>query len=71
MAKQPQSEKPSDALRRAIEKARAGGRTLYAIARDAGVDYSTVWKFVERERGISVETLDTLCVSLGLVLRSR
>jgi hypothetical protein len=64
-------EKPTDSLRRAIAKARANGTTLYRIAADCGVDYSTMHKFVNHERGISVQVFDKLCVYLGLVLRSR
>lgn len=66
-----QNEKPSDALRRALEKKVAGGTTLYRIAVDAQVDFSTVYRFMARERGISVETLDSLSVYLGLVLREK
>jgi plasmid maintenance system antidote protein VapI len=45
------------------------GGTAYAIARQSGVDTSVITRFMAGERGLSMKTLDRLCVSLELELR--
>jgi hypothetical protein len=57
----------SDALRAAIEKS---GRTYYDIAKEAGVDWGTLQRFVDGTRpNIRIDSVDKLCVALGLELR--
>jgi len=68
MAKR-RDDRPSEALRRAIDKARANGVTLYRVAVDADVGYATIHKFMAKERGISAQTLDKLAVYFGLRLK--
>src|SRR5262245_3960222 len=63
-------EAPSEALRSALWIAMAKGRTTrWRVADDAGVAYSAVHRFMTRERGLTLETFDRLCVSLGFVLK--
>jgi plasmid maintenance system antidote protein VapI len=45
------------------------GLTAYAVARLAGVDTSVVARFLARERGLSMKTLDRLCEALELELQ--
>ena len=47
----------TDQLRRAIETC---GETRYAIAIATGVDQSTLSRFVNGERGLSMEAMDAL-----------
>jgi hypothetical protein len=58
--------KPSDALRAAIADS---GRSLYRVAKDAGVDYSILHRFMASGRGLAIGTLDRLCQCLGLELK--
>jgi transcriptional regulator with XRE-family HTH domain len=48
-------------------------RTPYDIARAAGVSKSQVYRLLNGNRGISVETLERLCAELGIdiVLRKK
>ncbi len=47
------------------------GRTLYAVAKDAGLRYSVVHRFARGERvGISLVTAAKLCQTLGLELQA-
>src|SRR5262245_41272644 len=57
---------PSELLRLAIAKS---GETRYKVAVGSGLDYSIVYRFVARERGLTTEAFDKLCVYLGLTLR--
>jgi putative transcriptional regulator len=42
------------------------GRTLYWLAKQAGVGYPTVWKFSRNEIALlNLEVLDRLCAELG------
>lgn len=60
----------SEVLRRAIEARLAAGETLYRIAKDAGVAWRVVQRFVTGERSeLRSGTVDRLCASLGLVLK--
>lgn len=46
------------------------GQTEYAIAKSAGVNQSVVNRFMNNERGISLETAAKLCTYLDLDLRA-
>ncbi len=53
-------------IRRAIEK---DSRTLYRIAKDAGLPYGTVHRFARKERTeLGLRTASALCDVLGLRL---
>lgn len=55
------------AMRAAID---ADARTLYRIAKDAKLPYSTVHRFSTRERTeLNLRTASVLCQTLGLELR--
>lgn len=54
-----------DQLRNAIQKC---PETEYAIAKGAGVEPATVYRFVSGERGITFEVAAKLCSYLGLRL---
>ena len=59
----------SDQLRAAIE-----GRdvTLYRVAKDTGVNWSALQRFVDGTRpNIRIDTVDKLCESLGLELQPK
>jgi plasmid maintenance system antidote protein VapI len=58
----------SDQIRAAIER---DGRTVYALARDAGVSAIQIWRFLRDERGLTTAVVDRLCETLGLELRPR
>jgi DNA-binding phage protein len=59
----------SEQLRKAIEGA---DDTYYRIAKDAGVDWGTLQRFVTGERAnIRIDTVDKLCEALGLELRAK
>ena len=49
----------------------ASGQTEYAIAKGSGVSQSVVNRFVNGERGISLETAAKLCEYLDLDLFAR
>lgn len=55
----------SDDLRRAITES---GKSIYAVAKESGVSQPTLGRFVNGERGISIETADKLAdyFKLGL-----
>jgi plasmid maintenance system antidote protein VapI len=55
----------SESLRKAIIDS---GETLYRVAKDSGVSYPTVHRFVRHQRPISLEAVDRLCTYLGLRL---
>ena len=58
----------SEQLRRAIKESHL---SYYRIAKDAGVDWSTLQRFVDRSRpDIRVQTVDKLCAYLGMELRA-
>ena len=63
----PRKEEPtvSETLRRAI---RDSGRTLYRVAKDSGIPYATLHRFMSGERSISLRALDKLSAYLGLQL---
>jgi hypothetical protein len=47
------------------------GETLYRVAKDAGVPYPTLHRFMAGKRSVSGLTIDRLCASLGLRLTGR
>ncbi len=53
------------ALRKAIE---SDPRTFNAIAVDAGLSASIVWRFMEGQRSLSIEAMLALAETLGLEL---
>lgn len=56
-------------IREAIE---LDGRSLYQLARDAGLRYSVLHRFARGERQkINIDTASALCGELGLELRQR
>ena len=55
----------SEVLRQAI---RDSGQSTYRIAKDAGLSYAVVWRFVAGERALSQGAIDKLCASIGLRL---
>lgn len=56
-------QKLTDQLRRAVADS---GRTLGEFSRDTGIDKSALSRFVNGERGLSMESLDTIGEYLGL-----
>jgi hypothetical protein len=55
-------------LRREI---RASGRTLYRVAKDAGVGYASLHRLMKGQRSVSLAAFDKLCTCLDLELRRR
>jgi hypothetical protein len=55
----------SAALRKAIHDT---GETLYRVAKDSGVPYATLHRFMRGERTVNLPTIEKLCVYLGLKL---
>ena len=53
----------TDQVRQAIDDS---GLTRYRIAQDTGIDESSLAKFYNRLRGLSLDNLDKLCGYLGL-----
>ena len=53
---------------REIEKSKL---TRLELAEKAGVDQAVIWRFLNGERDIRLETADRLCEVLGLELRRR
>ena len=62
MAKR-RSQKLTDQIRQAIDDS---GLTRYRIAQDTGIDESSLAKFYNRHRGLSLDNLDRLGEYLGL-----
>ena len=54
----------SDQLREAIK----GYGTVYAVARDSGVDQAVLGRFMRGERSLYLETADRLCEFFGMRL---
>ena len=64
--KKPNPKKPvSHALRKTI---RQRGLTAYATAKQAGVSVDAVQRFMNDERGLTLETVDKIADSLDLTL---
>jgi len=69
----PPKRKPTRATRRPIsdellQALNFAGRTLNAVAAEAGVDRSALARFVSGERDLMLATLDRLAPALGLKL---
>ena len=58
----------AEQLRRAIA---ASGLTPYRIATDAGVDRAIMTRFVNGDRGLTLDTASRIADYLGLELRSK
>jgi transcriptional regulator with XRE-family HTH domain len=52
-----------EALRDAIDES---GISLYRLAKDTGVSYTTVWEFYHGKRELSLATLAKFCYRLGV-----
>jgi DNA-binding Xre family transcriptional regulator len=53
-------------------KIKATDATLYRIAKDAGVDWGTLQRFLDGSRAdIRISTVDKLCECLGLELQPK
>jgi len=52
-------------LQKAIER---DGRSLRALARDAGITAIQLSRFLRNERGLTTPAVDALCEALGLRL---
>jgi plasmid maintenance system antidote protein VapI len=62
----------TEQLRRAIlRELRKSDMTKYMLAKDTGVNWSVIDRFVSGERGISLETAAKLCEYLKLDLTRR
>jgi hypothetical protein len=62
MAKKP-IKRFSDEIRAAVENC---GKTRYRIAKETGINAAVLCRFVQRQVGLSMDTLDTLAECLGL-----
>ena len=56
----------SDALRQAIDRS---GLTMYHIAKDAGLDFSSLSRFCHGERSLKLESADKLAEYFNLEVR--
>lgn len=55
-------------LREAIKR---DGRSVHALALDAGLSPIQVWRFIRDERGLTTPAVNALCDTLGLELRPK
>ena len=58
----------TDTLRREVVR---GGESLYAIARDTGLDKSCLVRFMREETSLRLDKADILAAHLGLELVKR
>jgi predicted transcriptional regulator len=58
-------ESASEAVRRAVLDS---GLTLYRVAKDAGIPYAVLHRFMTGKRAVSLASFDKLCAYLGLQL---
>jgi DNA transposition AAA+ family ATPase len=63
MPKKKQRLSLSDELRQAIERS---GMSRYSIWQQTGIDQGSLSKFMDGERGLSIESIDKLADLLGL-----
>ncbi len=56
-------------IERLRDAVRRDGRTLKAIAAEAGVDHSCLSRFMRGQRKVGSETVERLAAALGLELR--
>ena len=61
----------SEQLRKAIEAAEKRGTTRYRIAKDAGIGYDGLARYLDYDRDIRLSSVDLLADSLGLELQPR
>jgi hypothetical protein len=57
----------NDQIRRAI---RDSGLSLYAVARDAGVNVAPIQRFMAGEHGMTIDSAEKVCGVVGLELRA-
>ena len=55
----------SDQLRERIEQ---DGRSIPALAREAGIERTALWRFVKRRHNITIESVDHLAAALKIRL---
>ena len=55
----------SDQLRERIEQ---DGRSIPALAREAGIERTALWRFVKRRQNITIESVDHLAAALKIRL---
>ncbi len=55
----------ADTIRRAVD---ATGLSVYAVAKASGISQPIVHRFMNGERGLTLDTADKLCRFLGLRL---
>lgn len=69
MRKTSRNSKPKHPVSRALRRTiRKRGLTAYATAKKAGVSVDAVQRFLNEERGLSLETVDKVATSLDLTL---
>ena len=68
MAKKKQKTPISDQLRRHIETC---GRTRYSISKESGIDQAALSRFFAGSHGMSLGSLDAICLVLDLELVPR
>lgn len=61
----------SDQLREALKNRIEGGVSARQIARESGVAYPVITRFVSGLRSMKLESVDQLCAYFGFELRSR
>ena len=61
----PKRPRISDQLRRAIQ---ASDKTMGQIARESGIDIATISRFLRGKGGLSMDGVDAIGESLGLML---
>lgn len=59
----------SETIRQAVADYMADGGTIYALARDTGVDVATVHRWWHDGRDIRASTIDALAAHLGVTAR--
>jgi len=68
MSKQKGRTTMAEALKKAMTKS---GKTVAAVAREAGIAQPVLHRFVKGERDLTLRTANKLAVYFGLELRSR
>jgi hypothetical protein len=68
MSHKPPPAAPSETLRLAI---RGSGQSIYRLAKDTNLAYSTLWHFLAGQRLLSLDNFDRLCEHLELTLTKK
>lgn len=68
MARKKKNHDITEQLRKAVKES---GETVYRVAKNSGVDYSVLLRFMAKERGVSLMTAAKLAEGLGLELRPK